>query len=103
MSHRGYDHRALETWLRDGGSGEAVFAPEPKRGRARWNLHPRPRGRARRSLRPKPWSRLRRNLCPSPSYLKCLPYLLFAIFISLVWVSLFYGTQQSASISSLIS
>ena len=29
-SHRWYDRRVLEAWLRDGGSGEAVFAPEPR-------------------------------------------------------------------------
>ena len=36
----------LEAQLRDGGSGEAVFAPEPKRGRARRYLRLRPRGRS---------------------------------------------------------
>ena len=58
MLRQEYDHRALEAWLRDGGSGEAEFAPEPKRGRAR------------------------RNLRPSPGNLRGLSYPLFAIFIS---------------------
>jgi len=48
-----------------GGSGEAELAPEAKGGRAR------------------------RNPRPSPRDLGCLPYLLFAIFIRLIWVSLF--------------
>jgi len=43
-SCQAYSHRALEAWLRDGGSGEAALAPEPKRGRAKRNLRPRPRG-----------------------------------------------------------
>jgi len=30
MSHRGYGHRALEAWLRDGGSSEAELASEAK-------------------------------------------------------------------------
>jgi len=61
MSRRVYDHRVWEAWLRDGGSGEAVF--EPKRGRA---SRPRPRGWASRSLRLKPRGRARRSLRPSP-------------------------------------
>jgi len=30
MSCRDYGHRALEAWLRDGGSGEAELAPKAK-------------------------------------------------------------------------
>jgi len=95
MSRQEYDHRALEAWLRDGGLGEAVFAPEPKRGRARRNLRPRPRVGVSRSLHPRPRSRARRNPHPSPGNLRGSPYPLFAIFISLIWVSLFMVPNSS--------
>jgi len=66
-----------------GARARRCLRPEPKRGRARRNLHPRPRSRARRNLR------------PSPGNLRCLPYLLFAIFIPLIWVSLFMVPNKS--------
>jgi len=44
LSCRGYGRRALEALLCAGGSGEAALAPEPQRGRARRNSHPRPKG-----------------------------------------------------------
>jgi len=47
MSHQGYGRRALEAWLRGGGSGEAVFAPDPStsevKGSGETELAPEPR------------------------------------------------------------
>ena len=81
-SCRGYGHRALEAWLQDGGSGEAVLAPEPKRGQARRNLRPRPRGRSRRNPHLSPGDHGWFALSP-----------LFDFYFSDLGIP-FYGTQQ---------
>ena len=65
------------------GSGEAELASEAQGGRARWNLRPRLRGQASGSL------------CSTLGNLRCLPYPLFAIFIPLIWVSLFMVPNSS--------
>jgi len=98
MPYRGMELTTpITSWVR----APCVGSPTPRRGLergsvgaraqeglARRNLRQRPRGRASRGLRPRPRGLASRCLRPSPGNHVWFA-LSFAIFIILIWVSIF--------------
>jgi len=78
--------RSLDPRQRLGRGGVCARA---QGGQARRNLRPRPRGRARRSLCPSLEGSDKTELVPEPGKFGHFALFLFAIFITLIWVSRF--------------
>ena len=71
-----------------------LFAPEPKRGRVRRNLRPRPRGSARRSLVPEAKGSSETELVLEPWDVLSVGVIPFCDFYSLHLGIPLYGTQH---------